>query len=408
MYKMMACTGCACLCDDVEVKQTGDKSFEVLNACAKGKKLIDSTNNQAARAKYLVRGKETDKETALESALQLIKNSERFLIFGLDNSTTEAQATGIGLAQKRGAVIDDCSSYCHGPLIEQILRDKIHSASLSVAKECDLIIYWGSNPFHSHPRHLSLFSYYSHEDFSVTGWIPEATLCAVETRETELTGMCDRVFKLPPGGDNEFLKAVLMRGQGTDESKAFVKLVEESNKTIIFAGLGLTHALCGDYEQYGKMIESFDRPGEIYTLPMVDHYNMRGFNHQLYGKTGYVNRVSFGGNAVESGRRFSFLAQLNNETVDCALIIGSDPVSNLPRSLVKKLFKIPVILMDPMTTSTTSAAHVAIPVAVSGVESGGGAVRMGGESVKLTQISNGHEYITDLDVLRFFLEGVSR
>jgi formylmethanofuran dehydrogenase subunit B len=69
---------------------------------------------------------------------------------------------------------------------------------------------------------------------------------------------------------------------------------------------------------------------------------------------------------------------LKAKTVDAALIIGSDPFSILPRSSAKNLLEIPVITIDPCETLTSRNAKVYINTSISGVESGGSAVRMDG------------------------------
>jgi formylmethanofuran dehydrogenase subunit B len=115
---------------------------------------------------------------------------------------------------------------------------------------------------------------------------------------------------------------------------------------------------------------------------MLGHSNMRGFNHSLYKQTSYVNKVSFA-EGVSHGEEFSFLEQVRNQAADCILIVGSNPLLNLPHSVSKNLKGIPIICLDPFVTSTTRAAQVVLGVAISGLEAGGKAMRMDGEEVAL-------------------------
>ena len=111
---------------------------------------------------------------------------------------------------------------------------------------------------------------------------------------------------------------------------------------------------------------------------MIAETNMLGFNQSLHKQTSYVNQVSFAG-GVSHGREFSFPEQVHSRTPDCILIVGSDPFSTLPQSLMSRLQGVDIICLDHFSTLTTEVASVVIPTAVPGVESGGNVVRMDGD-----------------------------
>jgi len=403
------CPACGCLCDDIEVEIEQGRIKRIENACAKGAGIFYSSENPDRRNSSQIDGQQVQLDKAIEEATSLLERSPRRLIFGLDNSTLEAQARGIELAQALGAVLDDCSSFCQGPLIEQILNGAIPSCSLSEVKDnADLLIYWGSNPSHSHPRHLSKFSYYAYSEYSEEGWLPKVKLSCVEVRETEVSSLSHPRFRLKPGEDEDFIKAiltVLRKGEGVSEAEDFAKMVRDSHFCVIFVGLGLTYALDGDFRLFAEMVQEFSLSTRIAVIPMVGHFNMRGFNQSLYQRTGYVNRVNFAG-AISHGDDYSFLEQIRNHLADCVLIVGSDPFSNLPYSVMKELQGVPLICLDPFTTATTKAAHVVIGTAISGLECGGRALRMDGEEITLTQAKTSN-YLCDEEVLRQLLDRVS-
>ena len=405
----LACPACGCLCDDIDVEVEGNHIRRIENACAKGASIFYSSENLDRRNSSHIDGQEVPLKKALEEAAHLLERSPRRLIFGLDNSTLEAQAIGIELAQALGAVLDDASSFCHGDLIEQILDGSIPSCSLSEVKDnADLLIYWGSNPSHSHPRHLSRFTYYAYTDYSELGWMPKVKLGCVDVRETEVSSLSHPFFKLKPGRDRDFIKAilaVLKKGDGTGEAKDFNELVKNSKFCVISVGLGLTYALDGDFHLFAEMVQEFSLSTRIAVIPMVGHFDMRGFNQSLYQRTGYVNKLSFA-DVVSHGDEYSLLEQIRNHHADCVLIVGSDPFSNLPYSLMKELSGVPVICLDPFVTTTTKAAHVVIGTAISGLECDGTAIRMDGEEIKLTQ-AKVSDYPSDEEVLRHLLDKVS-
>lgn len=384
----IVCTACACLCDDIKGEFDGDCFSRIENACAKGATFVHRSTDPQCRACCTVGGEKSTFDEALQEAIQLIRRARKPLIFGLDNSTSEAQSVGIKLAQTLGAVIDDTSSFCQGALIQTILNGNLPTCSFSeVNHSADLLIYWGSNPHHSHPRHLSEFCYYPHETYRVTDQMPNVVLSCIEVRDTETSRMCHPVFKVKPGGDGNFMRTVLntARGEGdTPESKAFFDMIGKSNFCVIFVGLGLTYSLDGQFQMFEELVQMLQKSTRVAVIPMVGHFNMRGFNHLMQEKTGYANRVSFA-DGVSSGDRFSFIEQVSSRSADCILIAGSDPFLNLPQSLMKNLYDVPLICLDPFVTETTHKADVVLATALSGLEVGGNAIRMDGQKMSLVQ-----------------------
>ena len=404
------CTACSCLCDDIEIHSEGDIITRIENACLKGASLFIASGKPERRARCMIDRREVGVEEAVNRASQLLRQAKNPLIFGLDNSTLEAQEEGIKLARSLGATIDDCSSFCQGVMVESILSGHMSSCSLAEVNDADLLIYWGANPYHSHPRHLSKFSYYSHDKYHEAGWRPDVMLTCIEVRDTETTSLCRPAFKIAPGGDADFIRDVLtvLKDQsGREDAKTLVELIQKSRFCVIFAGLGLTYALDGEISLFCEMVQQVTSGGtRVAVIPMVGHFNMRGFNHSLYNETGFVNKVSFA-DGTSHHHEFSLLEQLRNHAVDCVLIAGADPLSSLPHSLVKNLETVPIISMDPFSTPTTMASQVVFGVAVSGPETGGKALRMDGEEIFLGQ-GRETERPSDKEILTLLLNEVER
>lgn len=404
------CTACACLCDDIKVEIEENCVLKIENACARGATFLYTADKPERRAISSIEGKEVSTESAVKKAAQLLRKAKNPFIFGLDNSTLEAQAAGIELARVLRANIDDTSSFCQGSMIQAIFNGDIPTCLLSDLKDsCNpLIIYWGSNPYHSHPRHLSKFSYYPHNRESRrTDLMPEVVLSCVEVRETETSLMCHPVFKVTPGEDGKFIEKIVatLRGIGsTSDSKTFAEMVDKTDFCMIFAGLGLTYSIDGSFYSFIEMVRTIGKRTRIAVVPMVGHFNMRGFNHLLQKETGYVNRVSFASNGSH-GEEFSFLEQVRRQNTDCILIVGSDPFSNLPPSLMKMLRDVPIICLDPFTTCTTRSADVVLATALSGLEVGGSAIRMDGERVPLLQAKRS-DFPSDEAILRIILDKI--
>ena len=89
---------------------------------------------------------------------------------------------------------------------------------------------------------------------------------------------------------------------------------------------------------------------------------------------------------------------------DILFVVGADPYSHLPRSILEKLKGVKVIVLDPHTTPTVKAADVAIPVAHVGIEASGTVYRMDGVPLTLKKVVEPPPGIpSDVDVLKSIL-----
>ena len=405
----ICCTGCGCLCDDIEIQTENNSIKRIENACLKGSSLIYASQDERQRVPCLVEGAAVSLEEALSRTAQLLSKARSPLIFGLDNSTLEAQGVGIELAKRLKCVIDDNSSFCHGTLVRSILTGTLPACSLSEVDDADLLLYWGANPHHSHPRHLSKFSFYAHEKYHPVAPRPQITLASIDVRDSDTASVCHPFFNLLPKGDKDFIAAAIEGMKGSpirEDAGKFLQLLRRSKFCIIFAGLGLTYSLDDDFSLFIEMVTQLSQWLRIAVIPMVGHSNMRGFNQSLYQATGQVNKVSFA-DGISHGQQFSFLEQVKNQSTDCLLIIGANPFSNLPHSVVKDLMSIPLITLDPFYTATSRASQIVLGTAYSGLETGGTALRMDGTKVSLIREKDSHKP-SDEQILERLLERVGK
>ena len=94
-------------------------------------------------------------ETAIARAASILAGSRSPLVYGLSRSSTEGQRAAVQLADRIGATIDTTASMCHAPSIMALQYVGENTSTLrEVRNRSDLVIYWGSNPLLSHPRHM--------------------------------------------------------------------------------------------------------------------------------------------------------------------------------------------------------------------------------------------------------------
>jgi len=402
---MVTCTGCALLCEDIEVVLENGRIKETRHACRRGAARFRGCRNRLIPS---VNKKQTDIDTAIKKAAEILKTAKSPMLFGWSNSTCEAQVKGIELAKKLNAAIDDTSSFCQGLLIERALRKKFRTCSLEeVRNKADVLVYWGSDAQDSHPRHLSRFSVFPRGESRQRGYEEDRLAIAIDVRESNTAKICKgHFYRIPLKGDREFILALMEALSGKVpkyDAKRILELagfLKKAEFGVIFAGIGLTYSIKDDID---ILISLADMLPNFYIIPMVGHYNMRGFNEALFRETGFVNRVKFGDNPVHDNK-YAIVEALKAKSMDALLVVGSDPLSSLPRSVLPHLASIPVISIDPCVTLTSTIAEVTIPVAASGIESGGSAVRMDGKVIEISKVVE-NNYLSDARIIARLMEG---
>ncbi|MCX9083939.1 MAG: formylmethanofuran dehydrogenase subunit B [Candidatus Methanoperedens sp.] len=397
---MLTCTGCSLLCEDIEAIIEDNKIKGTKNACRRGAARIKGCANRLVPS---IDQKPSDVESSIKKAAELLRNAKSPMIFGFDNSSCEAQVQGIQFAQKIHAVIDDTSSFCQGLLMEIILQKKLKTCSLDdIRNKADVLVYWGSDAQDSHPRHLSRFSYFPRGESRQRGYEEDRLAIAIDVRESNTAKICKKHFyRINPKGDREFILALMEALSGkapVNDAKNMLELAGVLKKAqfgAIFVGIGLMYSIKNDFEILTKLANMLPK---FSIMPMVGHYNMRGLNEALFKETGYVNRVKFDEKGVQDNK-YALIEALKNKSIDALVVVGSDPVLSLPRSVLSHLSSIPVICIDPCQTFTSKISSVNIPCAATGVESAGSAVRMDGKVITLKKIIE-NNYRSDEDVIK--------
>jgi len=388
---MAICTGCSLLCQDIEADVSDGRLSKAKNLCRKGHGHFQASFSE--RTSPMIGGKQVDLNQAIARAAEILRSAKSPLLFGWSNSTLEAQRVGISLAEKLGATIDDTSTFCQDSLMESILSGNLPSSTLDdVRNYADTSIFWGADPSNSHPRHLSRFSYYPRGEKRQKSYEEERTCLVVDVRMSATAALCkENLYRVSPGGDAEFIEAIISVLEGkiprVGDKKKMIELGGLLKKTewgAIFPGPGLVYSLQGNMEILERLLARLNEITVFKVVPMVGHFNTRGFYELLREKTGHVNRVSFKGGEIAHGPEQSVMTAA--KSCDAALIVGSDPLSSLPFGTAQALARLPLIAIDPHRSLTTDAAEVVIPSAISGLEAGGTAVRTDGVKIEFEPI----------------------
>jgi formylmethanofuran dehydrogenase subunit B len=387
---MVICTGCSLLCEDIELAMKTGGFSQVKNLCRKGHGHFQALFTERTMPK--IDSQEVSMDLAIKKAAEILRNAKHPMLYGWSNSTLEAQRVGIDLARNLGATIDGTMSFCQGMLMERVLTGKLPTCTLDdVRNYADTSVFWGSDPSNSHPRLLSRFAYYPRGSKRQKSYEEERTCIAVDVRKSATAKLCSNYFRVPPGEDADFIASIIAVLDGKipkyGDKKRMIELGTVLRKTeygAIFPGLGLVNSLQDKIELLESLVAKLNEITTFKVVPMVEHYNTRGFNQLLLEHTGFINSVSFHGGQATHGPQNSIIAAA--KSCDAALVIGSDPLSSLPFGTAKSLAGGPLVAIDPRRSLTTDAARVVIPSAMYGMEAGGSAIRMDGVRIEFEAI----------------------
>jgi len=420
----VVCPFCGCLCDDLEVYLQGDKIATVDNACILS--LSKFLNYERERIHSPVirkngQARQVDLDEAVGHAAQILAKSRYPITYGWSTTSNEAIRIGVELTEAIGGVIDNTTTICHGPAILAEEEVGISTCTLGQVKHrADLIMYWGSNPLQSHPRHLARYSAGSKGRFRQSR--DDRTLVVIDVRKTYTARVADYFIQVEPNKDYELLKALRMAIRGEELEQEAVagvpkEMIEELAELmvncefgILFFGVGLTMSAgkLRNVDEAISLVADLNTWTKFTIMPMRGHFNVAGANMVLSWQTGYPFAVDFShGYPRYNPGDTSIIDVLSREDMDAALIIGSDPFTTFPGPIAAKLSEIPLIVIDPHRTRTTEQADVVIPSAPVGIEAGGTAYRMDGVPIMLRKLREPPAGLkSDVEVLQMILDRV--
>jgi formylmethanofuran dehydrogenase subunit B len=110
VVKNATCTFCGCVCDDIELHADAERIVETKRACILGEAWFKNHTAEHLYPDALVDGKEATVDDAVEAAAEILHRADMPLVYGLSNTTCEAQRQAVWLAELVGGVIDSHTS----------------------------------------------------------------------------------------------------------------------------------------------------------------------------------------------------------------------------------------------------------------------------------------------------------
>jgi formylmethanofuran dehydrogenase subunit B len=473
VIKAVTCPICGSLCDDIELTIENGRIVKVKNGCAMCESKFLGYNSEHRLLKPLIRKNGELVKASLKEAIgrtaEILAEANYPILYGWSTTSCEAIRLGLELAEEVGGVIDNTSVVCHGPSILSIQEVGIPSCTLGqIRHRADLVVYWGSNPWSAHPRHIERYTAFSEGRFEKSAWRgyltkikasnvkkkiesairrmflkekpsapshlrnePPSTLqkegrklIVIDVRKTRSAEIADYFIQVEPNKDYELLQAfrALIRDQEIDVDEVAgvpVEYLEEvadlmikCDFGVLFFGLGLTMSSgkLRNIDAALSLVRDLNMWTKFVIMPMRGHFNVTGANTVFTWQTGYPYAVDFSlGYPKYNPGETSVVDVLLRKESDAALIIASDPVANFPKTAAEHLVKNPLIVIDPHMNATAQMADVVLPSAFVGIEAGGTAYRMDHVPLPLKKVVDPPRgVLSDEEILRRILAEVRR
>lgn len=409
------CTFCGCVCDDIDLTVKGHQIVEAKRACSLGTAWF-LNHDIDERPSCTVDGQPASVADGIERAAQILAGAKYPLIYGLSDTTVESQRVAVGIGDWIAGLVDTTTSVCHGPSGMAFQGVGEVTCSLGeVRNRADMVIFWGSNPAESHPRHFTRYSLMPKGMFLPNGR-KDRTCVIVDVRKTKSAKAADIFVQIKPRRDFEGLWTLRALAQGIEldpqqvEEDTGVALatwqdlmdrMKRAKFGVIFFGMGLT--MTRGKHANSEALLSLTRDMNKYTRfvckPNRGHGNVTGADNVVTWRTGYP----FGVNLARGYPRFNpgeYTAAdvLARGEADAAMIIASDPMANFSEPARQHLKSIPYVAFDPKETPTTRHAAVAFQVATYGINVPGTVYRMDDVPIPLRPAFDS-PHPSDLDVL---------
>ncbi len=394
VIKNAICTFCGCVCDDIELTVDADEKHitKATNACVLGKAwFLEHKVEDYPVA--LIDGKEASLKDAVEAAAQVFVNAKFPAIYGLSDTTCEAQKEAVAIADYVNGNIDTTTSVCHGPTGMAFQSVGESTASLGEIKNrADFVMYWGGNPAEAHPRHFERYAVTA-KGMNTPNGKDDRHVAMVDIRPTSSSLIADTFLQVKPGSDFELLWAMraMVKGVALDDSieertgisKAVLEELVERMKNcqfgVIFFGMGLTMTR-GRHFNAGALLElttDLNQYTHFVALTTRGHGNVTGADNVVSWQTGFPFGVNFNrGYPRFNPGEFTTSDLLGRGEADALCVIASDPASNFSAKAIEHIKTIPVITLDPKPTHTSQLAKVAFTTATYGINTPGTVYRM--------------------------------
>jgi formylmethanofuran dehydrogenase subunit B len=363
------CAGCGCACDDIEVTAAGP-----IRTCPLGDAWFAALTGDRPPV-ATVDGRTVSLDDAVDAAAAILRHARAPLVYGLGQTSCEAQRRAVTLAEAIGATVAPADGGAAG-LAYQAIGSSTATFG-EIRDRAELVVIWRADPVVTNPRLLERLRL----ERATRG---SRELVVVDARRTATAEEADAFIELDVADDFEALWTLraLVTSAPLDRDRASAPPLDDLSRRL----LGARHVALlygADVEALAlfALVRDLARDRHAVTLGLRRDANGRGAEDVLTWQTGFPATVSFArGHPREE---LSADALLERDEVDAALVVASDPLGHLPAAAADHLRGLPTVVVDARATATSQAARVAFATAADGIEVPGTVHRMDGVPIPL-------------------------
>ncbi len=409
------CLQCSCMCDDIGVRVVENRVTQVRNACPLGVQWFQQARS-SERPVCRVQGEAVSLEIGLAKAAEILTSARYPLIYGLGETTCEAQQAAVKIADWVGGTIDTATSFGHSPAIQAFQNVGKTTCSLGeIRNRSNLVVYWGANPAENQPRLLSKYTLDPAGEF--IGGRADRYVVVVDIQPTATSEQADVFLQIKPQADFEALwvlraltrnfipSAATVLDQTGVELAVWQTLAERMRHAqygALLFGMGLMQTRgyrnnCEALLQLGRDLNQYAR---WVCRSVRQRGNVTGADKVVAWQTGYPFCVNLSrGYPRYNPGEFNTSQQLARGEADAAMIVGNDPMPDFTSAARAHLKRIPYIALSAEETEITREATVSFATARFGLETGGTVYRMDEVPLALRPVITS-PYPSDATVLR--------
>jgi formylmethanofuran dehydrogenase subunit B len=366
------CAGCGCACDDIDVTAAGP-----VRTCLLGDEWFAARTGDRPPV-ATVEGRAASLDEGVDAAAAILRQARAPLVYGLGQTSCEAQRRAVGLAEAIGAVVDPTGGGTAGAAYQAIGSSTATFGE--IRDRAELVVVWRADPVVTNPRLLERLRL----ERAARG--PRA-LVVVDAQRTATAEEADAFIELDAADDFEALWALraLVTNAPLDHDRAGALPLDDLARRLLGARhLAVLHGDEVDALALFSLVRDLGRDRHAVTLGLRGEANARGAEDVLAWQTGFPAAVSFArGYPHANPGELSAAALLERGEVDAGLVVASDPLEHLPPAAAERLRALPVVVVDARATTTSQAARVAFAAAADGIEVAGTVHRMDGVPVPL-------------------------
>jgi formylmethanofuran dehydrogenase subunit B len=358
------CAGCGCACDDIVLGPAGPE-----RACALGDAWF-AIGDRPPVAR--VDGRPVSLDEAVDAATAILRAARAPLVYGLGQTSCEAQRRAVALAEAIGAVVDPAGAGMAG-LAYQAIGSSTATFG-EIRDRAELVVAWRADPAVTNPRLLDRLR------------IQSRALVVVDATRTATAEAADAFIELDADHDFEALWELRARVTDAPLRVRTPSLDDLAQRLRDARHVAFIH---GAVDELGalalfSLVRDLSRDRHAVTLGLRGDGNARGAEDVDAWQSGFPTAISFArGYPRANPGELSAAALLERGEVDAALVVASDPLEHLPAAAAERLRGLPTVVVDARATATSRAARVAFATAADGIEVPGTVHRMDGVPVPL-------------------------